>query len=441
MELMPFDYQIQAARFLFRNPKSALFADPGTGKTAIILMMIKALKKQDLLQTPVLLLAPLRVTTQVWPAEIQKWRQFSGISYQVIHGDKKVENIEKKVDIHLVNNETLPWLEKNDYLKKYRTLIIDESSKYKNWGAQRVKILRRHHFVRRHILTGSPTPRSLLDLFAQMYLVDEGESLGKYITYYRQEYFHDQHPQGPWHDWIVKSDGADRIYRKIGPRCWRLDSKQPLPELIINDIKIDIPKKLKKWNLETLRSLNLNLPINAMAEYALCRQIAGGITTDNQIIHTEKIEALKDLIDELQGKNCLVFFYYRAEGKILSEKLKAPKIDGTTSATESEVLINKWNNGEIPILLAHPASCGHGLNLQRGGNDIIWFSYTDNQDDYYQANRRIWRLGVKDTVRIHRLISVATIEIAMIQSLETKTGQQRVFLDAIKELQNGGKTN
>ena len=435
MILKPHKYQYGAARFMLHNPKSALFADPGTGKTAISLMVIWKLLQLGKLLKPVLITAPLRITTQVWPEEIAKWDQFKNITYRVLHGPDKWELAKEPADIHLVNNEGLVKLLNQKISKQYRTLVIDESSKFKNWSADRTKALRYRlrQFKRRHILTGSPAPKSLLDIFPQMFLTDAGKTLGRYISHFRMKYFENKGWGYP--DWQIRPSADEEIYKSIAPSCYRLDGQQllDLPEMIVNDIPIILPKAILAQSLDLLKALDLNLPLSGSSEYMTARRLAGGCL-ENKLAHDVKIKALRDLLDELQGKPALIAFYYRWEGAYLTKLLKAPKIDGTTTAKESAALIEAWNDRKLPALLVQPAAAGHGLNLQHGGNDVVWFSFTYNQDDYYQLNRRIWRQGVKGQVRIHRLIARNSVDVAMVRSLEAKTGQQKALLDAIKEI-------
>lgn len=437
MKFTPHRYQLAAAKFLAANPYSALYADPGTGKTSILLMLITALKRAGKLP-PCLVTAPLRIATTVWKDEIKKWDQFNGITFEILHGPKKAEAAKRKADIHLINNEGLQWAADSGVLKNYKMLIVDESSKFKNWSSGRTKLMKDivNQFVRRHCLTGSPAPKSLLDLFAQQYIADAGGALGQYITHYRERYFVDKGYGFP--DWQIRPGAEDEIYKRIAPHAHRLDGELLLdmPELIVNDIYVDLPEAIKDMSFDALSKMGLNVAPTAAAEYALARQIAGGFTAKGMKVHDYKIKALSDLLEELQRKNAIVFFFYRSEGEALSRAFgNAPRIDGGTSAKDSALLMDKWNRGVLPILLLHPAAAGHGLNLQAGGNDVIWYSYTDNQDDYYQANCRVYRQGVKGNVRIHRLISRDTIDEAMIKSLETKTNQQKALLDAVRELQ------
>jgi SNF2 family DNA or RNA helicase len=435
--LIAHGYQVSAARYMITHPHSAVFADPGTGKTAISLMVISELKSRGV-DAPILIVGPLRVITRVWPDEIRGWNQFTDLSYTVLHGPRKKTRLAERTDIHLINVEGLKWLSQQPGgLARYDVLILDESSKFKNWSADRTKIMRKviSGFSRRHILTGSPTPKSLLDLFPQMYLCDGGASLGRYLTHYRDRYFKDMGWGFP--DWRLRKGAADEIYSRISGHCFRLDGEilLDMPELIYNDIHIELPPKVKAENRRRIASIDLDQFISAGNEYISGRRVSGGFTEGpDQPIHMEKLKALRDLVDELH-KPALVLFYFRDEGIALSRIFKAPKIDGTTTQKEFHQIVDQWNAGDLPILLGQPAAMGHGLNLQHGGNDVIWYTLTDNQDDYYQANRRIYRQGVRgNQVRIHRLIADGTLDDAVLKSLEAKTRTQKALLDAIRDL-------
>lgn len=435
MKFKAHNYQVDAAQFCFSHPCAALLADPGLGKTAIMLMVLTELKRLGLLLGPVLILSTLRIATSVWPAEIEKWDQFNGLTYSVLHGKDKLARSQDQTDVHLLNNEGLKWAEDNGVLHKYRYLIVDESSKYKNWTSDRTKTLRRHlpHFERRYILTGTPVPRSMMDIFSQQFIVDRGRALGQYITHFRNRFFVDKGWKYP--DWQLMPGKEEEIYERIASSCFRLSAEHVLsmPELTINDVYVDIPSKFRKDVRKFLLALDTPMAVNAAADRLMSRRLAGGIL-DGEIIHRAKIDALKDLIEELQGKPIMVGYYYRDEGDMLRKIFKAKLIDGRTTATESAKLVKAWNAGKIPVLGMQPAAGGHGLNLQDGGLDMVWYSFTDNQDDYYQMIRRIWRQGVRAGVRVHRIIARGTIDEAMIAGLESKDGFQKGFLAAIGEL-------
>lgn len=435
MRFQAHQYQLDAAKFLLTRQNAALFADMGTGKTAILLMVIKTLKDRGQLNGPVLVTSPLRIASIVWPEEIDKWDQFQGITYRLLHGRRKAELAQEPADIHLINNEGLRWAHDTGILNNYNTLVIDELSKYKNWSSGRTKILKQHlsHLTRRYGLTGTPTPKSMMDLFSEMYLVDGGQSLGRFITHYRSRYFVDKGYGYP--DWQIRPGAEDEIYERVAPYCYRLDCQDVLdmPPLLCNDIRVDIPDKYRRLSVESLVSLDINVPLNGAGAYMASRRYAGGVV-GGQVVHTAKIDALKDIVESLNGRPALVGYYYRDEGDLIRKTFKCPLIDGRTSAKESASIIKKWNASQLPVLAGQPAAMGHGLNLQKGGTDVIWYSLTDNQDDYTQMIARIYRQGVAGAVRVHRLIARGTVDVAIAKSLESKTNQQKALLEAIKEL-------
>lgn len=435
----PHAYQLNASMHLLRHPFTFLQADPGTGKTAICLMLVHELKKRCELPR-CLIVAPLRIATDVWPDEIAKWDQFNGITYRVIQGHHKAREASEPADVHLTNIESLAWMDKRGLLNEYDMVIIDESSKFKNWSAKRTKILKRHigRFRRRYALTGSPAPKSLADIFPQQFIVDRGVCFGKYIGRFQRQYLVNVSPHFT-PKWEVRPGAADEIYRKMAPFCHRLDADKLLnmPPLITNDIRIPLSESVQKNAMDLLKQMDTSstwAAFSAGSEYMQSRRIAGGVAENGVILHDAKLKALDDLMDELQGQNALVFFYYRAEGDTLAKRYDAPIVRGGTSIRDSRAAVRAWNAGNLPMLLLHPAATGHGLNLQDGGNNVVWYSFTDNYDDYYQAIRRVWRQGVTGTVICHRLIARGSIDPAMIRGLDAKGDRQRSMLESIGRL-------
>jgi len=423
---------------MLKNKCSGLFADPGMGKTSVALSLIKLLGKKALI------IAPLRVCYTSWPNEISKWNQFNNLEYKILHDKNK--NFKNKKQIEIINPEGLKWLFENNLKNKYDILIVDESTKFKNWTAKRTKLLKYQlqFFDRRYILTGTPTPNSLMDLFSQIYILDQGELLGKYITHYRNKYFTaNQFMKFTTYD--LKA-GADKlIEEKIKPITFRLDSKDylDLPPLIYNNIYFELSKDVYKVYRSMEKDLSakisdvLTLAGSAAIAYGKCRQIVSGKLYDDKQnvinIHKEKIEALKDLIEELHGKPVLVSFCFKHEKIAFKQHFKNIEfIDGTVSAIQSRSIIARWNRKEIPILFCHPKSVAHGLNLQEGGNDIVHFSITDNYEEYDQLNQRIYRQNVKGTVRIHHIIAKNTIDEIVLKRNQTKEKNQQSLLDALK---------
>lgn len=427
-----------------------LLFDPGLGKTSTVLHAIKTLQDGGKLRKA-LILAPRLVCTNVWPQEIEKWDQFSGLTYCQLRDSKADYN----ATIHLANPE-YPRLLKvfSRALEEpewpYDMLVIDESSKFKNPTSKRFKVLKKFlaRFERRIILTGTFIPNSLQDVFSQVYILDRGKTFGRYITHFRNKYFSLDNPR--FYTYKLKAGAEEEIQQKIAPLVMRLDAAKhlDLPELVHNEIKISLPEDVQEKYEEIEKTFFTEvdeeeiLVLSSSGKYLLCRQMSNGAfyTPDVEIretkyLHSCKTEALKDLIDELNGKPILVAYVYHADAELILKDLKRniPIIGGQTAENEAARHIKKWNRGELPILLAQSAAIAHGLNLQAGGNDICFFSLTDHLEDYEQLIRRIYRQGVMGQVRIHYLICRDTIDEAVLSRIKTKERAERAMLSAIEE--------
>ena len=450
----PHQYQHSAIQFMFEQPMSGLFADPGLGKTAITLQLLNFVGGKTLI------VAPLRVVYSVWPAEIKKWEQFAHMSVAILHGKDKDKALRSDADIYLINPEGLPWLTRQDW-PEFENLIVDESSGFKNSRTKRFKILKTilSRFRRRHILTGTPAPNGLLDLFGQIFILDGGRTLGKYITHYRTKYFY---PHGyKNYLWALKPGADLKIYDAIAPLTMRIDSAThlDLPDLIVNDIQVELPPAARKIykGLENdlfaeIEGQDVLIP-TAAAAYNVCCQVANGamygpknpFDTENKRdilpIHDEKVNCCRALVGELQGKCALIVYRYKHDlAALLKEFPGAPNIGGGVSASDSQIIIDRWNRRETPVLLLQGQSAAHGLNLQDGGNDLIWFGLTDHYEIYEQMNRRIYRQGVKGQVRIHRLIATGTVDEVICARLDRKKETQQDLFTALEEYrrrQNG----
>jgi len=454
MRFTPHDYQREAIEFLLKRRSAALFADPGLGKTAIALATIMSLR---ILEPGIkaLVIAPMRPMRSTWPPEVLLWDQFEHLKVQVLHGKDKEIDLDN--DIFVVNPEGIESALKQFKKIRPRVLFIDESSKFKNWTAKRTKILKRHarHFSRRYIMTGTPSPNSYLDLFSQIYLVDNGEAFGRSIVRFREKYFHPT----DWnrYNWEI-NDGAEKlIQEQIAPYCLRLDGDKllELPDLIITDTIVDLPPTARahyaKLEKDLFAELDTGASISASSAavgYGYCRQVASGeayvdgddpSNKESHVIHTAKIDALTDLIDELGGKPVLVVYAYRHELARLQKALgNPPYIGGGVSSAKGDELVRRWNNDELPILLVHPASVSHGLNLQYGsGRHIIWYSLTDDPEAYEQTNKRIMRQGVSSRVYVYHLLARSTVDQAIISRLHSKSKKQGALLDALREYREG----
>lgn len=473
----PHAYQKKAVRFLLDHAAGALFLDPGLGKTSITLAAIKLLKSKHQVEK-VLLVAPLRPCYSVWPEEILKWTDFKDLKVVVLHGPKKDQLLKEDADVYVINPEGLDWLLKATKTKGrngktsvsvdvrafkklgFDTLVVDELTLFKNTNSNRFKALKTviPTFGRRWGLTGSPAANGLLGLFGQCYVLDEGRSLGKYITRYRAEYFK-QHPDG--FNWYPAEGAEERIYERLSPLVLRMSAEDylELPELITNDIVVDLPDDVYRMYLEIEDDLITQIAdkrivaSTAAAACLKCRQIAnGGVYLDADIealiklpkskrewvnLHTAKVDALADLINELQGSPLLVAYDFEHDLDRIREKLgkDIPYIGGGVSATRSRELEKMWNAGKLEVMLGHPQSIARGLNLQEVGNHICWHSLTYDYELFDQYIRRLLRQGNKaKKVFNHRIIAKGTIDRAIIGALGSKRKGQQALFDGLQQL-------
>jgi len=443
----PHGYQKKAIKFGLQNSCAAFFLDPGLGKTSILLAIIKMLKKEGLIDKA-LIIAPLRVVYSVWPKEIEKWSDFSGLSYEILHGKDKERAYARDADIYLVNPEGLSWLFGHKDFKKrgFGLLGIDESTKFKSTSSLRFKILKNQldYFARRYILTGTPTPNGYMDLFGQIYLLDQGAALGRYITHYRNRFFYPSGFQG--YDWKLQKGAEKQIQDAVRPIALRMDAADylELPEIIVNDIYVDLPPEArevyKEMEDELVAALEGNdiVAVSAAVASAKCSQMAnGGIYDEHGVayrIHDEKSEALSSLIEELNGSPALVAYEYNHDLIRLRGVLgkDVPFIGGGVTPKRSAALERMWNAGELPVLLGQPASIAHGLNLQNAGNHVVWHSLTWNFEYYDQFNRRVFRQGNQHKhVFIHRIIARDTVDEIKIQAMNNKFRGQKDLFDAL----------
>jgi SNF2 family DNA or RNA helicase len=464
-------YQKDGIRFMLDHPRCGVFADPGGGKTAMALAAF-TLAKQRRQANRALIIAPRLVCYDVWPNEIAKWEQFTGLKCAILHGEMKAQEIFQQVveptaDICLINPEGVDYLF-SFFPEKWFTrksgppialpwdwLIVDESSKFKNPSAVRFKRLKKWHkqFRRRTILTGTPTPRSMEDLWSQVYLLDSGATLGKNITAYRRRYFEQvQIPGQKWSNWVLRKGAMDEIYKAIAPIIIRFDERMfaELPELIFNEIPVSLPEKALRYYESLEKDFFAELDgatteaATAGAKYLLCRQIANGRHYDPQDkskivkVHDVKVEVLKNLVDELQGKPLLVAYYFKHDlDAIRTAFPKIPNIGSDTSTAEIVRNLDQWNKGELPVMAVHPDSMSHGLNMQAGGSDLFYYALPNQLESFLQLNKRLHRRGAKSNVRIHIPIAKGTVDRAIMHGLRSKTANQKALLDALLEYRAG----
>lgn len=471
---MPDLDQKKGVKWLLEHAAAALWADPGVGKTAINLAAFKVLKKKRVADR-MLVLAPLRPCHMVWPAELRKWEDFCGLTFEVLHGDGKDEALRRDADIYICNFDGLEWLTQVDKVKLasgrtrvsmdmrrwrrlgFDTLAIDELSKLKNTGTDRFKVVKMivPTFARRWGGTGSPAAKNLMGLFGQCYALDEGRTFGPYITHFRQKYF-DCGFDG--YSWTLKSGADQQIYDRVRPLALRLEAKDR-PEVVVNNVMIELPPAVRKIydaledDMIAKIEAQTVVAVNAGVASMKCRQVAnGGIYLDPDVmalvkgvkadrewvnLHTEKVDALADMVDELQGEPLLVAYEFKHDLARLKKKFgeDVPVMGGGNIKRDTE-LEALWNKGKLPLLLGHPASIGHGLNLQEFGRHVAWHSMTYDYELYEQFIDRIRRRGNKHKqVFVHHFMAKDTVDDrAILPSLNAKERGQNALYDALKNL-------
>lgn len=445
MEYKPFSYQRFAKQFIIDHPAAGIFLDMGMGKTSITLTAVQELLEDYFDVSKVLVIAPLKPAEDTWPAEIEKWDHLRGLRYSLILGSQeaRMEALKAEADIYIINRENVVWLV--DLFRKkwpFDMVVIDELSSFKSSKAQRFRALKRvRPYIRRIVgLTGTPAPNGLLDLWPQVYLLDQGEALGRTLTGYRDAYFDpDKRNRQVVYSWKLKPGAEREIYGKLKDLCISLASQDylDLPERRFIRHEFNLSREAMETYLRLERETLLPFADGDVdgATAAVLRskllQLAGGAAYDDaggvKVLNDCKLQVLDRLIEEANGQPVLVFYNYRHElARILERYPGAVSI-------KDDGAVKRWNAGEIPILLAHPASAGHGLNLQAGGHIIIWYGPTDNLEYYQQANKRLHRPGQKQVVLIHHILAKDTWDIPVIDStLLPKEEQQNALLEAVR---------
>lgn len=433
MRPRPRKYQRKAARFLESRPSGGLIIDMGLGKTYSTLL---ALKSRFPEQT--LVVGPKRVVETVWEQEAQKWGLKLTFSLVVGTPAQREAALARDVDIYLTNFENLLWvLERR---ADFDTLVIDESSKFKNPNSVRFEALRHYlrKFKSRIILTGTPTPNSLLEIWSQIFILDSGERLGVSYGMFRDRFFTYSFEKGKW---FPKERAKEKIYHLISDIVFRVDrreSPREVPPITYNILRIPLGPKARKayeemeqqaftsWEDATISTAA------AIASLTKCRQIANGIAyVDDgtyRIIHKEKLAACFEVIEEVKSP-LIIAYQYRHERAVL---LKALKSYGVQLPTPENIV--RWNKGEVPILLLHPQSGGHGLNLQFGGHDLLWFGLSFSYEQFAQTEKRIHdRIGQENPVTVHMLEAIDTIDEVMLRVVQAKEQNQAELLDYLFE--------
>ncbi|EPH73075.1 protein, SNF2 family [Enterococcus faecalis 02-MB-BW-10] len=438
-------YQEYSKNFILDHPYCALLLDMGLGKTLSSLTAIDELLHTFEIIQNVLVIAPLSVAEKTWTDEIEKWDHLQHLTFSKVLGNPKQreEALFKKADVYLINRENVEWLV-NYYQRNwpFKTVIIDELSSFKSSSAKRFKALRKVRPKMERVigLTGTPSPNSLMDLWAQMYLLDQGERLGKTITQYRNKYFVPAQKNGHIvYSWQLIPGAEEAIYNKISDICVSMKAKDylQLPPRTENIIELDLNPTSWKQYKELEREYVLELEetdvvaSNAATLSNKLLQLSNGAVYDEngdgREIHQEKLNALERVIEDAQGQSVLVFYQYQHDLERIQGRFKQAK-----ALNVSDGDIEKWNEGKIPLLLAHPQSAGHGLNLQKGGHIIVWFGLTWSLEFYQQANARLDRQGQTQPVIIHHLVTKGTIDEQVIKALQAKEQGQSALMAAVK---------
>ena len=443
MRYVAHNYQNYAKDFILAHKVSALFLDCGLGKTITTLTAINELMYDSFEISKVLIIAPLRVAQSTWKEEIEKWDHLNLLRYSIAVGDEKerLKALKQNSDIYIINRENVDWLvTKSGIDFNFGMLVIDELSSFKSHTSKRFKSLLkiRPYFERVVGLTGTPSSNGLMDLWAEFRVLDLGERLGRYITHYRNEYFlPDKRNGAVIFSYKPQPNAEERIYRRLADMTISMKSTEYLkmPELILNDIEINLDeedqikyKKFKKEMVMTIQEKEIDA-INAASLSNKLIQLANGSIYDEDKkfyeVHNKKLDKLEEIIESANGKPVLVAYWFKADKERIEKRFKVREIKTAGD-------IKQWNKGMIDLALIHPASAGHGLNLQSGGSTLVWFSLTWSLELYQQTNARLYRQGQKDTVVIHHLITKNTIDEDVMKSLKRKDKTQEALMRAVK---------
>ena len=443
MKYAPHNYQKFATDFIINHPVSAVLLEMGLGKSVISLSAINELMLDYFDVSRTLVIAPLRVANSTWPDEIKKWDHLKHLNYSVVIGSKKerLDALGKPAHIYLINRENVDWLiTKSGFPWKFDMVVIDELSSFKSYQAKRFKsLLKVRPKIKRIVgLTGTPSSNGLMDLWAEFRLLDMGERLGRYITYYRQNFFiPDKRNQQMIFSYKPRDGAEKKIYSLISDITISMKSKDyiKMPECVMNEVIVTLSDKEQKLYDSLKQDMVLSLEeneIDAINAAALSNKLLqmsnGAIYNDEKEsihIHDRKLDALEDLIEGANGKPVLVAYWFKHDINRINKRFETREIKTTKD-------ISDWNKGNIPVALIHPASAGHGLNLQAGGSTIIWFGLTWSLELYQQTNARLYRQGQDSTVVIHHILTKGTIDEDVMKALKAKERIQDALIESVK---------
>lgn len=442
MKYKPHNYQQFATDFILNQSICCLMLDMGLGKTVITLTALWQLALDSFDVSRVLVIAPKRVAEDTWPKELMKWEHLTGLTSSLVLGSaaERKAALQRKAFLYIINRENVAWLVKNHYWD-FDMVVIDELSSFKSNKAERFKAMKKvRPMVTRIVgLTGTPAPNTLLDLWPQMYLMDMGQRLGRFIGGFRDRFFlPDKRNREIIYSYKPREGAEDAIYALISDICISMKAADYLdmPERIDNRIEVSMSPKERKLYDDFQKDMVLSIgdeeldAANAAALSNKLLQIANGAVygEDKKVIpiHDRKLDALEDLVEAANGKPLLVAYWYKHDLQRIKARFKNARCIDTAKD------IDDWNAGKIPLALIHPASAGHGLNLQDGGCTIVWFGLTWSLELYQQLNARLWRQGQKHTVVIHHIVTKGTHDEDVMRALENKDTRQSALIEAVR---------
>ena len=449
MRFKPHDYQRYAIRYIETHPIAAILLDMGLGKTVITLTAIQHLLYDRFEIHKVLVIAPLRVAKYNWPEELKKWEHLRDLRYSVVVGNReeRIAALRMQADLYIVNRENVQWLvEESSYPFDFDMLVVDELSSFKSYQAKRFRALMKvRPKVKRIVgLTGTPSSNGLMDLFAEFRLLDMGQRLGRYITRYREQYFESDKRNAQMVFSYKPLPGAEEaIYQKLLDITisMRATDHLQMPELLSNTYLVTLSeaeekkyKALKKEMVLEMEGEEITVANAAALSNKLLQLANGAIYTDEKEkrrLHERKLDALEDLLEAANGQPMLVAYWFKHDLERIIERLTKLKVKYGT--LDQEKNIQQWNVGKLSVGLIHPASAGHGLNLQAGGSMLVWFGLTWSLELYQQTNARLWRQGQRaKTVVLQHIVTKGTIDERVLKALENKNAVQQGMLAAVK---------
>lgn len=445
MKYVPHDYQTYATEFILNHPVAAILLQMGLGKSVITLTALQELFLRGEIRR-VLVVAPLRVARDTWPEEIRKWDHLRDLTYSVAVGSvsERRAALQSEAMVHIINRENVAWMMASGLKLSYDMIVVDELSSFKSHESQRFRALMRlRPTVKRIVgLTGTPTGNGMMDLFAEYRLLDLGERLGRFIGRFRETYFTpDKRSADRIFTWKLREGAEEEIFRRIGDITVSMKSVDYLkmPECVMNTVPVHLSEEEQKAYDFMKDNLFLQVResgqlVDAKNAASLCGklcQLANGAVyaEDGSVvrIHDRKLDALEDLVEASGGNPLLLAYWYQHDLHRIRERF--PQVRPLRTSED----IRDWNDGKIPLAAIHPASAGHGLNLQRGGNTLVWFGLTWSLELYQQTNARLWRQGqMAETVVIHHIVTRGSIDEQILEALEKKDRTQEALIAAVK---------